>query len=125
MLDVEGLVEPGAKLPGIGEKADLGSLADKQPTETRVKPTHNRSLRSRATRRAIADVAHLVGENLAVEPLDPRGHVWFVGEQLDPDPAQLVEHYAAGHFCRTHEGETKSLGQEDIDLDELTHHQRR
>jgi hypothetical protein len=58
------LVEPDAKLLRIGEEADLGGLAGEQPTETRVQPTHDRSLLRRATRSAVADVAHLVGKNL-------------------------------------------------------------
>jgi hypothetical protein len=37
------LVDPGAKLLTIDDKAELGSPAGEQPTETRVKPTHDRS----------------------------------------------------------------------------------
>ena len=70
-------------------------------------------------------MAKLVGEDLAVEPLDPRCHVWFVGEQLDAGTAKLVEHHAARHFRRTHERESGSLGEKYGGLDELAHHERR
>jgi len=53
------------------------------------------------------------------------GNIWFVGEQLDADPAQLIEHHAARHFRRAHEREPQPVGEEHADLDVLAHHEPR
>jgi len=75
------------KFLAIGEKADLESLSCKQPSDTRVKATHECPLGGGASRSAVADVTYFVGEDLAVEALDPRGDLGLVGEQLDSDAA--------------------------------------
>src|SRR5438132_8518395 len=106
LFDIEGPIKASVKLLAIREEADLVGLSRKQASDPRVKPTHQRTFPSSAPRSAVADVAHFVGEDLAVEPFDACGHVWFVGEYLDTDAAQLVEHDAARHFRRSHECES-------------------
>ena len=68
---------------------------------------------------------HLVREDLAVEPVDPCRHVGLVGEQLDTDATQLVEHDATRHFGGANEHETHSLRQEYSGFHELSHDERR
>src|SRR5271163_19746 len=121
-LNVERLVEASVQSLGVGEKADLCRLASEQASDIGLDPTRCRPLRRGAARRAVAYVAYLVGEDFAIEPFDPRGHLWFVAEQPDAHAAQFVEHYAACHFGSAHECEPEPLREENVDLDELAHH---
>src|SRR4051812_37868272 len=86
-LDIEGLVQARAELRGVNEKADLGGLARKKPAEIWVEPTHQGTLCPGAARRTVADVADLVGQDLAVETFDSCGHGGFVGEYLNSNAA--------------------------------------
>ena len=60
-------------------------------------------------------MAHLISEDFAVQSLDARIHIGFVGEQFDTDTAQFVEHDAARHLACSHERDTNSLGDEDVE----------
>ena len=87
LLDIEGPIKAGVKSLRIGEKTDLVRLPREQTSNARVEPTHQRPLPGGAARSAVADVAHFVGEDLAVEAFDAGSHDWFVGEQCDTDAA--------------------------------------
>ena len=66
-LDIEGLVETGVQLLAIGQKADLGSLARKQPSETWVKPTHYCPLGLGAARCTVPDMPDLVNHTVTLK----------------------------------------------------------
>jgi hypothetical protein len=70
-------------------------------------------------------VAHLVGQDVAVEQFHSLGDVGFVGEYFHTDPAQFVKHHAAGHLRRPNEQESEPFRDEYAGLDELAHDERR
>src|SRR5689334_17896048 len=86
-VDEKWPIKPRMQRLWLDEKADLSGLAGEQSPDERVDAAHHRALRSCAARRAVADMADLVGEDLAVEQFDPFGDRGFVGEQLSADSA--------------------------------------
>lgn len=60
LVDIEGAIQKRVKFLAISEEADLESLSCEQPSDTRVKATHDCPLGRGASRRAVADVAYFV-----------------------------------------------------------------
>jgi hypothetical protein len=66
---------------------DLGGLAGEESPEARVEPAHEHPPGARAAGSAVADMADLVDQDLAVERVDARRYIAFVGEDRDASAA--------------------------------------
>ncbi len=78
-LDIERAVQPRVQRFRVDERAYLRGLTGEQSPDEWIDSAHDGALRGRA----VADVADLVGEDLAVEQFDSLGHVGLVGEKLN------------------------------------------
>src|SRR6185295_5469490 len=126
LLDIEGPIKAGVKSLRIGEKTDLVRLPREQTSNARVESTHQRPLPGGAARSAVADVAHFVGEDLAVEAFDAAATTGSSANNATPtrrSSSNITQ--PAISDAPTHEGESESFGHENRQLDELAHYEGR